>query len=79
MSSQHDTDLAQRLEKALVELPRLQREIFHAVRVDDMSYQEIADRTGLTVGRVERHFARALYKLDKQLRGGRLRWWERWF
>ena len=50
-----------------------------AHRLDGMSYGEIARRTGLTVRQVERHMARALYKLDKQLQGRKLSWWERRF
>jgi RNA polymerase sigma-70 factor (ECF subfamily) len=50
-----------------------------AHRLDDMPYREIARRTGLTVRQVERHVARALYKLAKQLDGHKLSWWERWF
>jgi len=31
------------------------------------------------VREVERQMARAMYKLVKQMEGGRLSWWERWF
>ena len=79
MSDTTDPDLLRRLEDAMRNIPKLQREIFMAHRLDDMPYGEIARRTGLTVRQVERHIARALYKLDKQLRGRRLSWWERWF
>ena len=79
MSSEHDPELVKRLEQALRNMPHIQREIFLAIRLDDLSYPEIARRTGLTPRKVERHFARALYKLDKQLHGRRLTWWERWF
>jgi RNA polymerase sigma factor (sigma-70 family) len=79
MSESHDPEFLKRLEAALSNMPRLQREIFLAVRLDDLSYEEIARRTGLTVRRVERQFARSLYKLSKQIAGRRLSWWERWF
>ena len=79
MDSEHDREPVQRLKEALLNLPRIQREIFLAVRLDDLSYPEIAQRTGLTPRKVERHFARALHQLDKQLRGRRLNWWERRF
>ena len=68
-----------RLEEALMNMPRLQREIFMAHRLDDMPYEEIARRTGLTIRQVERQMARAIYKLDKRLHGEKLSWWERWF
>ena len=79
MSDTPDPDLLRRLEDAMRNIPKLQREIFMAHRLDDMPYDEIARRTGLTVRRVERHMAKALYKLDKQLHGRKLSWWERRF
>jgi len=79
MSDTPDPDLLRRLEEAVSNLPRLQREIFMAHRLDNMSYGEIGRRTGLTVRQVERHMARAIYKLAKQLDRRKLSWWERWF
>ncbi|MFN3727916.1 MAG: sigma-70 family RNA polymerase sigma factor [Allosphingosinicella sp.] len=74
-----DPDLLRRLNEAVGNIPKLQREIFMAHRLDNMTYGEIAERTGLTVRQVERHMARAIYKLAKQLGGRKLSWWERWF
>jgi RNA polymerase sigma-70 factor (ECF subfamily) len=75
-----DSDLLRRrLEEAMLSMPKLQREIFLAHRLDDMPYREIARRTGLTMRQVERHIARAIYKLDRQLHGPKLSWWDRWF
>ncbi len=74
-----DPDLLHRMEDAMRAMPKMQREIFLAHRLDDMSYGEIAERTGLTVRQVERHMAKAIYKLVKQLDGEKLSWWERWF
>ena len=79
MSDTSDPDLLRRLEEAMLNIPKLQREIFMAHRVDNMSYDEIAERTGLTVPQVERHMAKAIYKLSKQLDGRKLSWWERRF
>jgi DNA-directed RNA polymerase specialized sigma24 family protein len=42
-----------------------------------MSYQEIADRMGLTVRDVERHIANALYALCRELDREPRRWWQR--
>ena len=75
----HDPELAKRLEQAVLNMPRIQREIFLAIRFEGLSYEEIAGRTGLAPWKVERHFARALNKLVKQMEGRRLTWWERWF
>jgi RNA polymerase sigma factor (sigma-70 family) len=79
MSETSDPELLRRMEEAMRNIPKLQREIFLAHRLDGMSYGEIARRTGLTVRQVERHMARALYKLAKQIEGGKLSWWERRF
>jgi RNA polymerase sigma-70 factor (ECF subfamily) len=68
-----------RVEYAARNMPRLQREIFMAHRVEEMSYEEIARRTGLTIRQVERHMARAIYKLMVALDGRKLRWRDRWF
>lgn len=75
----HDPDLLRRMEEAMVNMPKMQQEIFLAHRLDNMSYGEIAERTGLSVRQVERHMAKALYKLVKQLDGRKLSLWERWF
>ena len=72
-----DPELLKKLERAMLKLPRSTREIFLAKRLDGMSYQEIADRTGLTVRQVERHMARALCRLCRELEDEPLRWWER--
>jgi RNA polymerase sigma factor (sigma-70 family) len=74
-----DPDLLRRLEQAVAKLPRRQRKIFLAHRLDGLSYGEIAERTGLSARRVERCVVRALRKIDRQLCGERVRWWERWF
>jgi len=69
-----------RLEAALLTLPRFTREVFLAHRLDDLSYAEIASRTGISVRRVERELARALYGLDRAMRGQPVprKWCRRW-
>jgi RNA polymerase sigma-70 factor (ECF subfamily) len=67
-----------RLDHALQRAPRRQREIFLAVRLDDLGYAEIANRTGLTVAQVERLFAEALTNLSRNLDDPRRHWWRRW-
>jgi len=59
-------DLA-RLERAVRRLPKLQREVFLAIRLEDMGYPEIAERTGLSVRQVERHFADSLVSIANAL------------
>lgn len=50
----------QRIERIVSRLDRTSREIFLAHRLDDMSYTEIAERTGLSVKQVERQMAKAM-------------------
>lgn len=79
MPQEHASDLVRRIEAALLKLPPRERDIFLAHRVWGLSYRDIAHRSGLSERRVERLIARALYKVDKQLEGLELSWWERWF
>ena len=79
MSDTPDPDFLRRIEEAMLNIPKLQREIFMAHRLDNMSYDEIARRTGLTARQVEGHMTKAIYKLVKQLDGRKLSWWERRF
>lgn len=53
----------QRIERVVSRLDRTTREIFLAHRLDDMSYIEIAKRTGLSVKQVERRMAKAMRRL----------------
>jgi len=79
MSDKPNAEMLRRLEEAVAAMPRKQRQIFLAHRLDAMSYAAIARRTGLSVRQVERQMARAIYKLCKQMDGHPLSWWERWF
>jgi RNA polymerase sigma-70 factor (ECF subfamily) len=76
----HDPDpvTLKRIERAVRKLPRLQREIFLALRLDDLSYDEIAERTGLTAEQVEREFAKAMTNFMRRLDGKPRRWWRIW-
>lgn len=72
-----DAEIRARLERAMRTVPRQTREVFLAHRLDDMSYSEIAECTGLSVREVERHMTRAITAIDRSLNGPPLRWWER--
>ncbi len=74
----NNAEIRRRLERAMKKVPRATREVFLAHRLDDMSYREIAERTGLTVRQVERHIMHAIIAMDRSLNGQRLRWWGRW-
>jgi len=73
-----ESEIRERMERAMRTLPRRTREVFLAHRVDDMSYREIAERTGLSVREVERHMTRAIIAIDRVLDKSPVRWWERW-
>lgn len=79
MSASPDRDVPQRFDAAFRRLPRIQRRIFVAHCREGLSYEEIAAMTGRSVAAVERHLAKAICKLAKQMEGRPLRWWERWF
>jgi len=67
-----------RIEDAMRRVPRRQREIFFAVRLDNLRYAEIGERTGLTVAEVERLFAKGLANFTRNLDQPRRHWWRRW-
>lgn len=64
MTDQPDPD---RLEAAVRALPAIEREVFLAVRLDGLTYAEIAARTGMSAHAVERRFAKALTRIVRQL------------
>jgi RNA polymerase sigma-70 factor (ECF subfamily) len=74
-----DYETARRYRTAIAKLPWLQREIFELSRFEDLSYAEIAVLMGLSPRYIERQFAKALYKVGKQIDGEKLSWWERLF
>ena len=61
-----DIDLA-RLERAMRKLRNLDRQVFLAHRLDDLSYETIAKCAGLTVAQVEAAISRALCTIDREL------------
>jgi len=73
-----DAEIVERLEAGLERMPKLRREIFFAIRLDHLSYAEIAERTGLTVKQVERHFAESMLAVSDALDGRQSApWWKR--
>jgi RNA polymerase sigma-70 factor (ECF subfamily) len=77
MADDPDPVTLKRIERAVRKLPRLQREIFLAARLDDMSNTEIAERTGLAIWDVERALAKALASIDRCTSKSPRRWWRR--
>jgi RNA polymerase sigma-70 factor (ECF subfamily) len=61
-------ELETRLDQALNELPEQCRTIFQMSRYEDLKYQEIADRLGLSIKTVENQMGKALKQLRLKLR-----------
>src|SRR3546814_2392286 len=64
-----DPELLAQVEAALLTLPRLTREVFLANRIDDLSFAEIAKRTGISKRRVRREMARAIWGFTRAMEG----------
>jgi len=79
MSEHLDEETRRKYRAAIAKLPWLQREVFELSRLEDLSYAEIGVLMGLSPRYIERQFAKALYKIGKQIDGERLSWWERLF
>jgi RNA polymerase sigma-70 factor (ECF subfamily) len=78
MTGDPDPATIRRIERAIRRLPRREREIFLAMRIEGLSYAGIAARTGLTVEEVEKLFARALCAVSRHVdRAERRRRWQR--
>ncbi len=56
-------DLEREIEDAINALPEKCREIFDMVRIEELKYQEVADRLGISVGAVRKQVNRAMTKL----------------
>ena len=68
MAALEARDQLARIEAALRKLKPFTRDIFVAHRVDGYSYEEIAQRTGLSVRGVEKQMRTAIQKLGRHLR-----------
>ncbi|WP_242139634.1 sigma-70 region 4 domain-containing protein [Sphingomonas sp. TREG-RG-20F-R18-01] len=66
------------IERALLALPRITREIFLAHRLDHYSYEKMAKITGLSVRQVERQIAKAVSQIDRYVCGDERTAWQRW-
>lgn len=61
------SDLEKRLNEALTNLPQQCRTIFQMSRFEELKYQEIADRLGLSIKTVENQMGKALRILRSKL------------
>jgi RNA polymerase sigma-70 factor (ECF subfamily) len=62
--------LLERLEAAMAVLPAVDREVFLAARIDNMSYVEIARRTGRSVKDIEKRMSRSIGVITRILEEG---------
>lgn len=67
MDQKPDPERLRRIEAALLELPKMDRQIFLAYRLDKMSIEEIARQTRLSKGQVERRLQRAVRQMMRRL------------
>jgi len=49
-------------------LPQMQKQVYYFAKVEDLSYNEIADRLNISPLTVKTHMARALYNIRKSLK-----------
>lgn len=63
------SDVIRRYEQALVELPARTREVFRLSRQEELTYEQIADRLGMTHRGVKYHMRKALVYLNKRVNG----------
>lgn len=70
MIDKPDPELLARINQAVFSLPDIDRQIFLAKRLDDLSYEQIARVTGLSVGQIERRMAKALMHIDRCVSDG---------
>lgn len=64
-------DMLRRIEAAIPLLPDRTREIFMAHRFEDLTYDEIAKRLGISIKTVEMHISAALRELHRAVGNGR--------
>ncbi len=61
-------ELQQRIEEAIAKLPEQCARIFRMSRFDELKYQEIADKLGLTVKTVENQMGKALKLMRENMK-----------
>lgn len=70
MTEQPDPALLARLEAAMATVPKIDREIYLAARLDGMSDSQIARITGRSVRDIERRMSRAIHLISAALEKG---------
>lgn len=67
-----------RAERAVDRMHGMDRQVFLAIRVDEQSYSQIAERFEISVADVERHFASSLRILMRAMDEKDPWWWKFW-
>jgi DNA-directed RNA polymerase specialized sigma24 family protein len=67
-----------RVRNALRRMPRRERRLFLAMRVEEASYAEIARREGVSLPEVEVLLARALFSYWRCIENPWRHWWRLW-
>jgi len=67
-----------RAERAVDRMHGMDRKVFLAIRVDEMSYPQIAERFDISVAEVEAHFAASLRIMMKAMDEKDPWWWKYW-
>lgn len=62
------TDLGRKIESAIAALPQESRQVFCMSRFQSLSYEEIAERSGISVNTVKYHIKSSLQKLRVELK-----------
>ena len=78
MASDRPPLTLERLERAVIGLRPLEREVLALSAGERLSNEQIAERLGITASAVERLLARALRKLDRALERQARPWWRFW-
>jgi RNA polymerase sigma-70 factor (family 1) len=60
-------ELSHKLDEIIAVLPPRQKEVFQLHRIEGLSYNQIAERLGISVNTIENHMARALKTMRKKL------------
>lgn len=63
------SDLEELISSIVEHLPEQQRQVFTLSRIECMTYEEIAEKLGISLRTVENHMYRALKVIRKKLRG----------
>lgn len=72
-----DLDL-RRAERAVRRMSNIERSVFLAIRVDELSYAEVAAKLGISAAEVERNFAASLDVLVRIVEQKDPWWWNLW-